>query len=67
MGNMKNIWKILAKIPIPKVDLGFGSQYRHLVAVIHYYFVLYLLKKYMGDKQQQQMVTIEAAPENDAA
>ena len=62
--------KISAQIPLPKVDLGFDSQYRYLVLIINYYFVLYLLKKYMGDRQQQQqqqMVSVEAAPENDAA
>jgi hypothetical protein len=27
--------KIFEKIPIPKLDLSFGSQYRNLVSVAH--------------------------------
>ena len=31
--------KISAPIPIPKLDLGFGSRYRNLVSVIHHFVV----------------------------
>jgi hypothetical protein len=30
--------KISAPIPIPKLDLGYGSQYQNLVLVVHYHF-----------------------------